>query len=133
MSAQLSGLRTEDARLFVLKLIMSSGMLVWSLSSLRDLETAWHKRLPNTKWIVLLRSRFHLLHICRTVASKRILRNVGVVQVKIRVVSTNALSIVADPIDEVRASALEERILLSSLPRDVGLVYCFICQRIVNF
>ena len=108
-------------------------MLVWSLSSLRDLETTWHKRLPNTKWIVLLRSSFHLLHICCTVASKRILRNVGVVQVKVRVVSTNALSIGADPIDEVRASALEERILLSSLPRDVGLVYCFICQRIVNF
>ena len=51
------------------------------------------------------------------------MRVVRVVQVEVWVVGTDALSILADTVDEISACGLEERVLLSALPRDVGLVY----------
>ena len=73
--------------------------------------------------VVLRRGRLHLLYIFRSIAGKRVLRLVGVVEVQVGVVSTNAYSVFTNPVDKVRTRLLEERILLGALPSDVWLVY----------
>jgi hypothetical protein len=49
--------------------------------NLRDLEAAWNKFLEHTERIVLLRGRLHLLDVCCSIASKRILGVVRIIEV----------------------------------------------------
>jgi hypothetical protein len=78
--------------------------------------------LENTRRIILLCCRLHLLHILGAVTGQRILGVIRIVQVEIWVVSADTLSILANPVNEICTCALEEGILFCALPRDVGLV-----------
>jgi hypothetical protein len=82
------------------------------LLNLGDLEAARDQLLENTFGVVLLCSSFHLLHVLWTIACKRILLLVRIAHVQVRVIGANAFGIRPDIFDEVRASRLEECILL---------------------
>jgi hypothetical protein len=88
----------------------------------RDLEAPRHQILEDTRRIVLHRCCFHLCYILLSIACEWVLRIVCIVQVQVRHISFNTLSICADPADEICASLLEELILLDTLPVDIRLV-----------
>lgn len=94
------------------------------LGDLGDLEAAGHELLEDTEGVILLSSSLHLLDVGGAVAAKRILGDVGIVEVQVRVVGADALRVGADAVDEVGTGLLEESILVGTLPRDIRLVHC---------
>jgi hypothetical protein len=64
-----------------------------------NFESARYKVLENTLRIVLLRSGLHLLHVLYTVAGQRVLGDVCVIEVQVRVVGTDAYSIGTYPVN----------------------------------
>lgn len=86
------------------------------ISDFGNLKAAWYARLEHTSRVVLFGRCLHFLDRSLAIARKGILRDIRIVEIEVWVVSSDAFGILADSVDEVRACALEEGVLLSSLP-----------------